>query len=215
MVDGEKAVRSPGWAVFLVRVADIADPASLPAPAVNCDVGGPMVQPSVDESRLTALSQVIHPFETGTEPNRVGFSVPALNILDAAQNPALILCNFANSISPQGWSGSLADIIARRCHAFETLLQNDRPEVRSAARDLIPRIRDSEYQERRRESDESRQRDQRFEQSLELGVLRQLVIFRYRNARHRRGLSTRMAWISSSEKPLIRIIGTTCSRICV
>ena len=115
------------------------------------------------QSRLAAVSQAIHPFATEKEGNRVVFSCQARTILDAAEEPAPILANFANSIRPQGWSGSLADIIASRCRAFEALLQDDRPEVRSAARDLIPGIRDSEHQQRRRESNESRQRDQRFE----------------------------------------------------
>ena len=63
------------------------------------------------EERLTAVSQAIHPFAPQGEGNSVVFSGQARAILAAAQNPAAILGNFANSIRPNGWSGSLADII--------------------------------------------------------------------------------------------------------
>ena len=115
------------------------------------------------QSRLTALSEVIQPFATEDQPDEVVFSAQAHTLLDAAQDPSPVLNHFASSIRPQGWSGSLAAIIASRCRAFEALLQDDRPDVRSAAQDLIPRIRDWEGQERRRESGENRQLNQRFE----------------------------------------------------
>ena len=115
------------------------------------------------EQRLTTLSQAVHPFATENEDNSVVFSGQARTILYAAQDPAAILGNFANSIRPQAWSRSLADIIASRCRAFEALLQDDRMDVRSAAQDLVLRIRDWEHKERQNESNEDRQRDQRFE----------------------------------------------------
>ncbi|MCY4592031.1 MAG: hypothetical protein OXE86_16040 [Alphaproteobacteria bacterium] len=115
------------------------------------------------QSRLTALSEVIRPFATAEQPDEVVFSAQARAILDAAQDPSPVLNHFANSIRPQGWSGSLAAIIESRCHAFEALLQDDRSHVRSAAQDLVPRIRDWERHERQRESGEDRQLNQRFE----------------------------------------------------
>ena len=115
------------------------------------------------QSRLTALSEVIQPYAASDQPDEIVFSAQANTILDAAQDPSLILGRFANSIRPQGWSGSLAAIIASRRHALEALLQDDRPDVSSAARDLIPRIKDWERQERQRESGEDRQLNQRFE----------------------------------------------------
>lgn len=114
-------------------------------------------------SRLTALAETIRPFTDGDQPDGVVFSPQARTILDAAQDPIPVLNHFANSIRPRGWSGSLAAIIASRRRAFEALLQDDRPDVRSAAQDLIPRLRDWERQERRRESGEDRRLNQRFE----------------------------------------------------
>ena len=98
------------------------------------------------QSRLTALSEVIRPFMTADQPDEIVFSAQARTVLDAAQDPSPVLNGFANSLRPQGWSGSLAAIIASRRHAFEALLQDDRPDVRSAAQNLIPRIRDWERQ---------------------------------------------------------------------
>ena len=115
------------------------------------------------QSRLTALSEVIRPFVAADQPDEVVVSAQARAILDAAQDPSSVLNGFTNSIRPQGWSGSLAAIIASRCHAFEALQQDDRPDVRSAAQDLIPRIKDWERRVRQRESGEDCQLNQRFE----------------------------------------------------
>ena len=115
------------------------------------------------DRRLTALSRAVHPFAPQGERNGVIFSGQAHTILDATQNPAAILGNFADSIRPIGWSGSLADIIAARCRPFEALLFDDRPEVRVAAQDLVPRIRTCEREQRQLELDRAHQRDQRFE----------------------------------------------------
>ena len=115
------------------------------------------------EERLTALSQAVHPFAPGNDGKGVVFSGQARAILHATQNPGVILGNFANSIRPNGWSGSLADIIAERCRPFEALRRDDRSHVRIAARNLLPRIKEWEHQERQDERDRARQRDQRFE----------------------------------------------------
>ena len=115
------------------------------------------------EQRLTALSRAIHPFAHQGEGNSVVFSGQARAILDAAQNPAAVLGNFADSIRPNAWSGSLADIIAARCRPFEALLLDDRPNIRMAAQVLVSQIRTFEREERQVELDRVRRRDQRFE----------------------------------------------------
>ena len=115
------------------------------------------------EERLTVLSQAVHPFASRIEGDGVDFSGKARAILDAAQNPATILDNFANSITPNGWSGSLTDIIAERRRPFEALLLDNRMDVRNAAEDIVPRIADYEREQRQNERDRARQRDQRFE----------------------------------------------------
>ena len=115
------------------------------------------------QERLTMLSQVVHPFTDDSEGEVTSFSELAHAIIDLTHNPEVILGNFANSIHPSGWSGSLADIIARRCQPFETLAQDDRPVVSGAAEQLIVRIRRLEDRARKRERLEERERDQRFE----------------------------------------------------
>ena len=115
------------------------------------------------QERLAMLSRAVNPFANDAEGEGIAFSEPAHTIIDATRNPAIVLGNFANSIRPSGWSGSLADIIARRCQPFEALLQDDRPKVRSAVEALIVHIRQAEARERQRERVEDQERDQRFE----------------------------------------------------
>ena len=115
------------------------------------------------QERLTMLSQAVHPFTNDAEEEGVAFSELAHAILDSAHDPEVVLGNYANSIRPSGWSGSLADIIAARCQPFQALTQDDRPAVRRAAEELIVHIRRSQDRERERERLEDRERDQRFE----------------------------------------------------
>ena len=115
------------------------------------------------QERLTMLSQAVHPFTSNAENEGIEFSELAHAMIDSTRNPAVILGNFANSIRPRGGSGSLAEIIARRCRPFEALQQDRRSAVRRAAEGLIVRIRQSEDQERRRERAEDQERNQRFE----------------------------------------------------
>ena len=109
------------------------------------------------------ISKVVFPFEKEPEGERIVLSGQARAIIDAAQNPSTIISNFSESILPSGWMGSLADIIAERCRAFETLLEHDRSDVRSAALTQIACIREQEVQVRQRERNEDEQLEQRFE----------------------------------------------------
>ena len=115
------------------------------------------------QERLTMISKVVFPFEKEPEGERIVLSGQARAIIDAAQNPSTIISNFSESILPSGWMGSLADIIAERCRAFETLLEHDRSDVRSAALTQIACIREQEVQVRQRERNEDEQLEQRFE----------------------------------------------------
>ncbi len=115
------------------------------------------------QARLTMLSWAIHPFEREEQGDSVTFSEQAYAIIDSTQDPAAVLGNFADSVRPSGWSGSLADIIARRRRPFDLLLGHERTDIRCQAEKLVTRIKDEERREREREKAQDQARDQRFE----------------------------------------------------
>ena len=116
------------------------------------------------QERLVMISKAIYPFEKEPEGDGVVLSEQAHAIIKkASQNPSAILRNLCSSVRPSGWSGSLADIIAKRCQAFEVLLKHDCSGIRAAAEAQIAEIKKWEKKVRRREQDIDRQREQRFE----------------------------------------------------
>ena len=114
-------------------------------------------------ARLALISEAVYPFVTRSETADIQFSDQANALLDASPDPSETLTHFVRFIRPSGWSGSLADIIARRRRPFESLFGHERNDVRAAAEKLVPRIRDAEHEERERERVEDQERDQRFE----------------------------------------------------
>jgi hypothetical protein len=59
---------------------------------------------------------------------------PALALLDDAPDPAPILEAYSDGLSPNSWSGSLADILERRLKALEQLDGHRSPQVRTWAK---------------------------------------------------------------------------------
>ena len=115
------------------------------------------------QGRLTMISEAIYPFEKEPEGDGVVLSEQAYAIIDATQEPSTVLKNFRSSVRPNGWSGSLANIIAKRGQAFRTLLEHDRSAICDAAEAAIAQINQWEEQERRYERLRDEQREQRFE----------------------------------------------------
>ncbi len=115
------------------------------------------------QGRLTMISEAIYPFEKEPEGDGVVLSEQAYAIIDATQDPSTVLRNFRSSARPNGWSGSLANIIAKRGQTFKTLLEHDRSDIRDAAEAAIAQINQWEAQERRYERLRDEQREQRFE----------------------------------------------------
>ena len=115
------------------------------------------------QGRLIMLSEAIYPFEKESEGDGVVLSEQAYAIIEATQAPSAVLRNFCSSVRPSGWSGSLANIIAKRGEAFKTLLKHDRSDIREAAKAEIAKINQWEKQERHRERFRDEQREQRFE----------------------------------------------------
>ena len=114
-------------------------------------------------ARLARILESIYPFTRGSGNGDIELSDQAAALLDVSPDASETLTHFARSVRPSGWSGSLANIIARRQRPFELLLSHEREDVRTTAEELIPRIRDMEDDERERERVEDQERDQRFE----------------------------------------------------
>ena len=113
--------------------------------------------------RLALISEAIYPFTKGCGNGDIKLSDQARALLDASPDASEILTQFARSVRPSGWSGSLANIIARRRRPFELLLGHEREDLRTTAAKLVPQIRAAEEHELERERAEDQERDQRFE----------------------------------------------------
>ena len=118
------------------------------------------------QERLGMVAQAIYPFVGRQEPDKTTFTEQALAIIESTQDPFEVLQVLSCSVRPNGWSGSRANIIANRRHAFETLLEHDRSDIRAAAKLQLDRIERWEEQERQREQaydEQRRENEQRFE----------------------------------------------------
>ena len=115
------------------------------------------------QERLSMLSGAVYPFEKEPDGDGVVLSEQACAIIEAARDPYAILRNLCSSVQPSGWSGSLADIIAKRGQAFEVLLKHERSDVREAAAAQIAEIKRREEEVRLYERESDRPREQRFE----------------------------------------------------
>ena len=116
------------------------------------------------QERLAMLSEAIYPFEKGPDSDGVVLSEQARAILEAAEDSSAVLRNLGFSAHhSSGVDWSLANILAKRRQAFETLLKHDRPDIRAAAETQITEIKRREEQERRYERESDRQSEQRFE----------------------------------------------------
>lgn len=115
------------------------------------------------QERLSMISEAIYPFEEETESDSVVLSEQAHAILDATKDPLTVLRNFSAFVHPDVWSGSAADIIAKRCQAFEVLLKHNRSDIRNMAATQISQIKESEESMRQHERAYYKQSEQRFE----------------------------------------------------
>ena len=115
------------------------------------------------QERLSMISEAIYPFEEETESDSVVLSEQAHAILDATKDPLTVLRNFSAFVHPDVWSGSAADIIAKRCQAFEVLLKHNRSDIRNMAATQISQIKESEESTRQHERAYYKQSEQRFE----------------------------------------------------
>lgn len=119
-----------------------------------------------DPTRWARVAPQICPFTNalGGE-NDVGIiSEFAKAFFSAAPNPAEVVENYLQHLSPSSWSGSRADIMERRLDAMIGYLVDHRnPEIANTIARLTPGIRSGIDLVRKAEQTEDRERDQRFE----------------------------------------------------
>ena len=106
------------------------------------------------EERLLMISDEIFPYENGKKRYKVNFTEQAVSILNASKNPLNVLENYYKSVRPNSWWGSMADIVNGRRHAFESLLDSERSDIRGAAEIVIAKLIYLENYERRGEQEE-------------------------------------------------------------
>ena len=106
------------------------------------------------EERLLMISDEIFPYENGKKRYKVNFTEQAVSILNASKNPLKVLENYYKAVRPNSWWGSMADIVNGRRHAFESLLDSERSEIRGAAEIVIAKLKYLEDCERRGEQKE-------------------------------------------------------------
>jgi hypothetical protein len=96
-------------------------------------------------------------------PKRVVLSSHIKAILDVADDKPGLVETIAMRTWPSSWSGSLADILEARLHAFSELLSHPLPEIRLLAEAKRKLIAKSIVENRAREAEEYSSREQRFE----------------------------------------------------
>jgi len=110
----------------------------------------------------TVAASINHWVEDDTN-SQIELSVQAIKFLEAAPNPEDILRAYADKIEPMSWSGSRADIMARRLGALETFMAHPNENVASAARIVVAEASRRICAEREWERRRDEEREQTFE----------------------------------------------------
>lgn len=111
-------------------------------------------------SAYTSLDKELHLLNN---PKKLTLSHQITSLLDAAENKIAIVEVIFNKSFPNGWSGSLADILEVRAEAFAELLNHSSPEVREIAKIKLSHLNRSIRENREREVEEYNWREQRSE----------------------------------------------------
>lgn len=112
---------------------------------------------------ISAYTSLDKETQTLENPKKVALSEHITSLLDAADDKAAIVKTIYFRTFPGGWSGSLADILEVRSKAFAELLNHDLPEVHKIAKAKLSLLDRSIRENRKRDSNEYNQREQRFE----------------------------------------------------
>lgn len=141
---------------------DITDNGGSPLDVIQDDVWSEWAAER-PETRYQLLAQVLR-FSDGVGQDHVsGWSPSAARLIDTAPDPAKILDAFLQRFHPNGWSGSLADTLAKQLPLIEVLKQHPKSEIAAWAVTRAPEYLTAINRERGREAVEARERDQSFE----------------------------------------------------
>lgn len=115
------------------------------------------------ETRYELLARVMRFSTTSDDDHANGWSPAALRLIEVAPEPVKVLDTFLERFRPNGWSGSLADILASRMPLIDTLKQHSNPAIAAWANQHAPTYAAYIETQRDCEAAEDRVRDQAFE----------------------------------------------------
>ena len=115
------------------------------------------------ETRYELLARVVRFSTTGDEDHANGWPPTALRLIEMAPKSVKVLDAFLERFRPNGWSGSLANILATRMPLIEALKQHPNPAIAAWANQHAPSYEAYVESQRAREAAEDRARDQTFE----------------------------------------------------
>ena len=114
------------------------------------------------ETRYALLARVVR-LSVGVGTQTIGWSPVATKLIELAPNPRKVLDTFLQRFRPNGWSGSLADILTTMTPLIETLKGHPKAQIAAWANERAPAFAADIERERAQEAAESRARDQTFE----------------------------------------------------
>ncbi len=115
------------------------------------------------ETRYELLARVVRFSNAGDEEHADGWSPAARMLIDAAPESVKVLDTLYRRFTPNGWSGSLADVLATRMPLLEALKHHPRADVSAWANAHALAYRVHVDRQRAVEAAEHRARDQTFE----------------------------------------------------
>ena len=111
----------------------------------------------------TGVATALDVFTTSGDEKAISISDRCIQFLEASPYPEQVLSGFAGRITPNGWSGSRADIMERNRNALAVFAQHQNPAIASATTRIIAEAATWIARERHRERREDEANEQRFE----------------------------------------------------
>jgi hypothetical protein len=113
--------------------------------------------------RYLVAAAVVPLFQTERDAPPGDFSVSALSLLERAPDPVEFLKIFVHRFRPMSWSGSRAAIMETRLPLLQKLEGHADPRIADFAKEEGPRLTQEVERERRWETENDRDSDERFE----------------------------------------------------
>lgn len=116
-----------------------------------------------DQIIWTGVATAMDVFTTSGDEKSISVSDRCIQFLEASPYPEQVLSSFAGRITPNGWSGSRAEIMQRNTNALAVFALHQNPAVASSAKRIIAEAATWIAKERQRERREDEASEQRFE----------------------------------------------------